>query len=102
MFGVAAAFIPIFEVYVVLNVFAGAATVAAFIASFTYGECQFMYGECQFTYGEFQWSASVYCFTIADTLAKTTCVCCLNSSFFMCLFIDGVINDTDNIHARGF
>ena len=35
---VSLSFIPIFEVYVVINVFAGAFTVAAYIAAFTYSK----------------------------------------------------------------
>ena len=35
---VAIGFIPIFEVYVVMRFFAGAATIAAFVAAFTYGD----------------------------------------------------------------
>ena len=31
-------FNPLFEVYLVLNVFSGAATITAFIAAFTYGK----------------------------------------------------------------
>ena len=39
VFVVAIAFIPVFEAYVALRFFAGAATIAAYVAVFTYGEC---------------------------------------------------------------
>ena len=37
-FGVAVSFIPVFEAYIVLNIFVGAFCIASYVAVFTYSE----------------------------------------------------------------